>query len=125
MAHEDELQSFINYGLAMPNNCTLLVDTYNTIEGVKKAIIAAEQIHAAGGTLFGIRLDSGDLLELSIEARKLLDDAGLEQTRIVASNDLDEYEIERLRKQSAKIDIYGVGTRLVTAFDQPALGGVL
>ena len=77
-----------------------------------------------GAKLAGIRLDSGDLAHLSIEARRMLDDAGLSDTRIVASNDLDERLITDILDQGAKIDAWGVGTKLVTCFDQPALGGV-
>jgi nicotinate phosphoribosyltransferase len=99
------------------------VDTYNTIEGVKTAIQTVKNMKISNNA-FGIRLDSGDLATLSIAARKLLDEAGFPNAKIVASNDLDEYEIEKLKKRGAKIDIWGVGTKLVTAYDQPALGGV-
>jgi nicotinate phosphoribosyltransferase len=101
-----------------------LVDTYDTIEGVKKAIQVGQALRVRGYELAGIRLDSGDLAYLSIEARKLLDDAGFHNTKIVASNDLDEHIVESLKQQGARIDIWGIGTKLVTAFDQPALGGV-
>jgi nicotinate phosphoribosyltransferase len=124
MSHDNELDAFLKYGMAMPGNCVLLVDTYDTEQGVKKAIEAGKEIEANGGTLMGIRLDSGDLLELSKISRKLLNQAGFKHTKIIASNDLDEYAIEDLKSKGARIDIYGVGTRLVTAFDQPALGGV-
>jgi nicotinate phosphoribosyltransferase len=103
---------------------TLLVDTYGTLEGVRHAIATGLRLKANGGTLSGIRLDSGDLAYLSIEARRLLDEAGLTDTKIVASNDLDEHLIESLHEQGARIDIWGVGTKLDTAFDQPALGAV-
>jgi len=124
MSHDSELESFRNYGKALPNNCTLLVDTYGTEQGVQNAIVAGKEIEEAGGKFSAIRLDSGDLLELSKMARKALNKAGFKDTKIVASNDLDEYAIEELKSKGARIDIYGVGTRLVTAFDQPALGGV-
>ena len=124
MSHDTELESFRNYGKALPNNCTLLVDTYGTEQGVENAIIAGKEIEEAGGKFTAIRLDSGDLLELSKMARKTLNKAGFKETKIVASNDLDEYAIEELKSKGARIDVYGVGTRLVTAFDQPALGGV-
>lgn len=124
MCFEDELTSFNAYAKAMPNNCVFLVDTYDTIEGVKNAIRAGESLRANGYKMMGIRLDSGDLAMLSIEARKLLDDAGFEDAIIVASNDLDEYIIESLKHQGAKIGMWGVGTKLATAYDQPALGGV-
>lgn len=96
----------------------LLVDTYDTLEGVKNAIAAAPR------SLGGVRLDSGDLAELSRRARALLDEAGLTDTRIVGSGDLDEYEISRLRGAGAPIDAWGVGTRLVRSTDAPYLGGV-
>lgn len=124
MCFDNELEAFSAYAKTMPNNCTLLVDTYDTIEGVKYAIEIGKQLRTDGFDLAGIRLDSGDLAALSIEARKILDDAGFENTKIVASNDLDEYRIKTLKENGAKITVWGVGTRLATAYDQPALGGV-
>lgn len=124
MAFENERSAFESYAKVMPHNCILLVDTYNTLEGVKNAIHIGLTLKAQGYSLLGIRLDSGDLAILSIAARKLLDDAGLFDTQIVGSNDLDEYEIVRLKKAGAKITLWGVGTRLSTAYEQPALGGV-
>lgn len=124
MSFEDELSAFEEYAEAMPNNCVFLVDTYNTLEGVRNAIRVGIQLREAGHKMVGIRLDSGDLAYLSIEARRLLDEAGLTEAAIVASNDLDETTISSLKTQGARIAIWGVGTRLVTAYDQPALGGV-
>lgn len=124
MAFDSELEAFVAYADAMPNNCVFLVDTYDTLEGVRNAIEAGKRLRERGKEMMGIRLDSGDLAWLSIEARKLLDDAGFEKAAIVASNDLDESIIESLFAQGAKIGIWGVGTKLVTAYDQPALGGV-
>ncbi len=124
MFHGDELAAFRAYADAMPGNCTFLVDTYDTLEGVRHAITVGRELRAKGYELGGIRLDSGDLAHLSIEARRLLDEGGFPDARIVASNDLDEYLISSLQEQGARIDTWGVGTRLVTAFDQPALGGV-
>ncbi|WP_373515053.1 nicotinate phosphoribosyltransferase [Persicitalea sp.] len=124
MSFDSELESFETYARFLPNNVTLLVDTYDTIQGVKNAIIVGKQLRQRGHDLGGIRLDSGDLAYLSIEARKLLDAAGFEKTSIVASNDLDEHIMASLKQQGAKIDVWGVGTKLVTAYDQPALGGV-
>ncbi len=124
MSFDDEQASFEAYAAAMPNNCIFLVDTYNTIEGIKKAISVGQSLRKNGHKLLGLRLDSGDLCALSIAARKLLDDADMHDTNIVASNDLDEYEITRLKKAGAKINVWGVGTKLVTSYDQPALGGV-
>lgn len=124
MSFDSELEAFETYAKYMPNNVTLLVDTYATLEGVKNAIKVGHQLKSKGFELGGIRLDSGDLAYLSIEARKLLDDAGFATTNIVASNDLDEYIMDSLKIQGCKINVWGIGTKLVTAFDQPALGGV-
>lgn len=124
MSFAEEITAFETYSEAMPNNCVFLVDTYNTIEGVKKAIIVGRKLREKGYKLAGIRLDSGDLADLSQKARILLDDAGFESANIVASNDLDEYSITELKRQGAKINVWGVGTKLVTGYDQPALGGV-
>lgn len=124
MSFDDEQGSFEAYAQAMPNNCVFLVDTYNTLEGVRRAAEVGKKLNAAGHRMLGIRLDSGDLAYLSIEARKILDEAGLKDAAIVASNDLDEHLIESLKQQGATISVWGVGTKLVTAYDQPALGGV-
>lgn len=124
MSFDDELESFHAYAKAMPNNCVFLVDTYDTLEGVKKAAEVGKWLGTQGHKLLGVRLDSGDLAYLSIEARKILDKAGLHDAKIVASNDLDEYIIQSLKEQGAQIAIWGVGTKLITAYDQPALGGV-
>jgi nicotinate phosphoribosyltransferase len=124
MFHGDELAAFRAYAEAMPGNCTLLVDTYDSLDGVRHAIVVGRELRARGHELAGIRLDSGDLAHLSIEARRLLDEGGFPDAKIVASNDLDEAVITSLLEQGARIDTYGVGTRLVTAYDQPALGGV-
>jgi nicotinate phosphoribosyltransferase len=123
-AFGNEQVAFDTYATHQPNNVTLLVDTYDTLTGVAHAIETGKKLRAVGRDLAGIRLDSGDLAYLSIEARKLLDAAGFETTKIVASNDLDETTITSLRDQGARIDIWGVGTRLITAYDQPALGAV-
>lgn len=124
MLFDDERRAFAAYAEAMPNNCLLLVDTYDSLNGVKNAIETAKQLEQHGHRLLGIRLDSGDLAYLSVRARQMLDAAGLVDTLIVASNDLDEHIISSLKQQGARIDVWGVGTKLVTSFDQPALGGV-
>jgi nicotinate phosphoribosyltransferase len=124
MSFDDELEAFEAYATAMPNNCVFLVDTYDTLKGVRNAIEVGKRLRTQGYRMVGIRLDSGDLAYLSIEARKLLDEAGFADAAIVASNDLDERLIESLKQQGAKITIWGVGTKLVTAYDQAALGGV-
>ncbi len=124
MAFDKEEEAFDAYARIFPDSSVLLVDTYDTIEGVKKAIQVGLTLKEQGYTLKGIRLDSGDLARLSIEARKLLDKAGLIDTQIVASNELDEFIISELKKQGAKITVWGVGTSLVTGKDQAALDGV-
>lgn len=124
MSFETELEAFEAYARAMPNNCVFLVDTYDTVEGVEKAAKVGLWLKERGHRLAGIRLDSGDLAALSIAARKILDEAGLPDARIVASNDLDDTTITELKAQGAQITIWGVGTKLVTSYDQPALGGV-
>ena len=109
----------------MPDGVTLLVDTFDTLRsGVPNAIRTAKKMEARGKKMNGIRLDSGDLAYLSIQARKMLDEAGLEYVKIVASNDLDENTIMNLKSQGSAIDTWGVGTQLITASDQPSLGGV-
>ena len=101
-----------------------LVDTYDTLEGVRRAAAAALRLRERGHRAIGIRLDSGDLAYLSIESRAILDKAGLTEVKLVASNELDEHVIASLKEQGACIDVWGVGTRLVTGGDQAALGGV-
>ncbi len=124
MCFDDEIEAFRAYARAMPNNCIFLVDTYDTLQGVRNAVTVARELREQGHELTGIRLDSGDLAWLSIEARKILDEAGFPRTMILASNELDEAVIASLKDQGARIACWGVGTRLVTAYDEPALGGV-
>lgn len=121
-----ELESFQSYAKVYPKNVVLLVDTYDTLlSGVPNAIKVGNELRARkDGDLLGIRLDSGDLTFLSREARKLLDEAGFDRTRILGSSDLDEWLIESIKKQGADIDHWGVGTRMVTSYSCPALGGV-
>jgi len=124
MAFEEELEAFKEYASVLPNNSILLVDTYSTLDGVRKSIKVGKELKAKGYEFGGIRIDSGDLSNLAKQARYILDENGLKDAKIVASNDLDEYQIEKLKKDQAPIDIWGVGTRLVTAYDQPAHDGV-
>ena len=124
MAFDEEEASFDAYASVMPNNCIFLIDTYETIAGVKKAIAVAKRMRNKGIDMIGVRLDSGDLAHLSIEIRKLLDEAGFPHAKIIASNELDEHIINDLKHQGAKINVWGVGTNLVTGKDQPALDGV-
>lgn len=121
MSFEREEAAFRAFMEDTPENAVMLVDTFDTIEGVRRAIAASS---ATGVPLKGVRLDSGDLLALSREARRLLDDAGFQQTRIVASGDLEEAQIARLAAEGAPIDVWGVGTELGTSRDSPTVGGV-
>jgi nicotinate phosphoribosyltransferase len=124
MSFDNEAAAFNAYADAMPNNGVFLVDTYNSLEGVRHTVDVGRRLREAGHEMVGIRLDSGDLAYLSIEARKILDEGGFPQATILASNDLDEQIIQSLKIQGARIDVWGVGTKLATAFDQPALGGI-
>lgn len=121
-----EYDAFRTFCELYPNNATLLVDTYDTLKsGVPNAIRAFKEVLLPKGiTKCAIRLDSGDIAYLSKKARKMLDEAGLTECKIVASNSLDEYLIKDLLKQDAKIDIFGVGERLITAKSTPVFGGV-
>jgi len=124
MSFDTELASFEAYARAMPANCIFLVDTYGTIDGVRNAVRVGKRLREQGHDILGIRLDSGDLADLARQAREILDAEGFRETRIVASGDLDEHAIRSLKARGAPICIWGVGTRLVTAHDEPALGGV-
>lgn len=124
MSFDTELESFEAYARAMPNNSIFLVDTYDTLEGVRNAIKVGKKLRERGYEMAGIRLDSGDLAQLSIGARKLLDEAGFPDAKVVASNDLNDHVIEDLKAKGAQIGVWGVGTKLATSYDQPALGGV-
>jgi len=123
----DELTAFQAYADVFPDSTVLLVDTYNVLKsGVPNAIIVARRLREQGHELRGIRLDSGDLAYLSREARRMLDEAGFPDVRIVASNELDEYVIDSIRDEGGRVDIYGVGTKLATCAGPGgvALGGV-
>ncbi len=124
MLFDDELESFLAFARSMPANSVLLVDTYRSLEGVRKAIEAARFLRSQGRELNGVRLDSGDLAWLSVQARRMLDEAGFPKVAILASNELDEHIIQSLKDQGAAVGVWGVGTRLVTAHDEPALGAV-
>lgn len=124
MAFDSEIEAFEAYAEALPNNVVLLVDTYDTLQGVRNAVEVGRRLRERGHELLGVRIDSGDLAWLSRRAREILDSSGFESTRIFASNELDEYLIASLKDQGAAIDSWGVGTKLAVAWDQPALGGV-
>ncbi len=122
-AYKSEYDAFHSYA-KRHKDCVFLVDTYNTLKiGIPTAIKVAKEL---GDTInfIGIRLDSGDIAFLSKEARRMLDEAGFLDAKVVVSNDLDEYTILNLKAQGAKVDVWGIGTKLITAYDQPALGAV-
>lgn len=125
MDYPTEYEAFRAYADAYPDNCLLLVDTYDTLRsGVPNAIKVFKELREAGHKPKGIRLDSGDLAYLSKKARKMMDEAGFPEAIICVSGDLDERSINSLIQQGAKIDSWGVGTKLITSEDLPALGGV-
>ncbi len=127
MSFPSEIAAFRAYATGFPDTCVLLVDTYDTLKsGIPNAIAIARELEAAGHKLMGVRLDSGDLAYLSREARRLLDETGLDYVKILASNELDEHVIESIRLGGGRVDLYGVGTRLVTGHGPGggALGGV-
>lgn len=124
MAFDSELEAFRAYAKEFPNNCILLVDTYDVEQGIKNAIIVGNEMKERGENLFAIRIDSGDLTWLSKTARKMLDKGGLPDCGIILSNDLDEYSIKSIHAEGGIFSGLGVGTKLATAYDQPALGGV-
>jgi nicotinate phosphoribosyltransferase len=119
---DTEQEAFEGYASSFPENAILLVDTYDTLGGVKAAIEVAKNMEAKGKKLQAIRIDSGDLAYYSKAARNMLDEAGLTEVKILASSDLDEWLIQSLRDQGAKIDVWCVGTRLITSYSTPALG---
>ena len=124
MFFENELEAFRAYARAMPNNCIFLVDTYNSIEGIHHAIEVAGELRRQGHEIIGVRLDSGDRITLSIEARRMLEKAGFPNAKIVCSGDLDEYMIADMKQRGAKIDVWGVGTKLATGQPDAALDGI-
>jgi nicotinate phosphoribosyltransferase len=123
--HETELEAFRRYAEFYPDSCVLLVDTYDTLRsGIPNAIRVAKEMEEKGSRLAGVRIDSGDLSYLSKRARKMLDAEGLDYVKITVSSDLDETLISNLKAQGAKIDIWGVGTNVITGGNQSSLGGV-
>lgn len=125
MSFPTERTAFEEFAKVFPDSSVLLIDTYDTLEsGLPNAIAVGRELKARGHKLSGIRLDSGDLAYLARACRAALDEAGLADVSIVASSDIDEYVVRDLKLQGAPIDLYGVGTRLATAFQEPALNGV-
>lgn len=124
-SHDDELEAFRSYANTFPDNCVLVADTYNTMKsGVPNAIQVARELKEKGYHLKGVRLDSGDLAYLSRKTRKMLDDSGFKDVKIVVSNQLDEHVIKSLKEQKAPIDIYGVGTSMIIGRPDGAIDGV-
>jgi len=124
MSFPNEIDSFRAYVKTFPDNATLLIDTYNTVQGARNAAVVAKELEAKGKKLGAVRLDSGDLAELSKMVRNVLDENGLNYVKIIASNDLNEYKIDELIKNYARIDGFGVGTEMITAKPVAALSGV-
>ena len=123
MDRSSELKAFRDYAKSFPHNTLLLIDTYDTIQGAKNACVVGKEMKARGAQLRGVRLDSGDLLALSKAVREIFDEAGLHDVQIFASNDLDEFQIDRLLAAGAPIDGFGVGTRLATGANFNSLTG--
>jgi nicotinate phosphoribosyltransferase len=121
MSFVKEKDAFRAFFEAFPDKCILLVDTYDTQEGIRNAILVAREFRSQGATLKGIRLDSGNILKLSKMARKMLDAAGMRDVRIFASGDLDEYKIDRLVRDGAPVNDFGVGTKMGASVDAPSL----
>jgi|SRR5579872_4816275 len=124
LAYKEEEEAFRAFAEAMPHNCIFLIDTYDSIQGAKKAVKVAQEMRAKGIAFQGVRLDSGDLAHLSIAIRQILDEGGFPKAKIMASNELDEYIISDLKHQGSKVNLWGVGTHLVTGKEQPALDGI-
>lgn len=124
MAFGDELEAFRAFARDFPGRAVLLIDTFDTEEGARRAVQVADELAGEGIRLLGVRLDSGDIGTLAREVRTILDQAGLTDAKIIASGDLDEYRIEELLSRGAPIDSFGVGTQLGTSGDEPSLGGV-
>ena len=124
MGFREEVDAFRGYARAFPKNSTFLIDTYDSLDGVRRAAVVAKEMEAAGNKLFAVRLDSGNMEGLSKEIRRILDDSGLGYVKIVVSSDLNEYKIEGYTAQGSPVDFYGVGTELITGKPVAALPGV-
>ena len=121
MSYPKEIDAFRAFAKTFPDKSTLLIDTYDDIAGAEKAVVVAKELEARGFRLGGVRLDSGDLAETSKKIRKILDDNGLGYVKVFASGDLDEFKITQLISEDAKIDSFGVGTKMGTSADRPYL----
>ena len=120
-SHDSELDAFRNYAQSFPARSLFLIDTYDTIAGARNAVLVGKEMEALGGRLQGVRLDSGHLASLSARVRRILDDAGLQYVRIVASGGLDEYDLDELTSLGAPIDSFGVGSKMGVSADAPSL----
>ena len=123
-AHDSEADSFHDFARAFPRNAVLLIDTYDTVDAARKVVRLAERLRTEGIAVRGVRLDSGDLDDLSRQVRRILDDGGLTDAIIFASGNLDEYRVAQLVGAGAPIDSFGIGTSLVTSSDAPSLDAV-
>jgi nicotinate phosphoribosyltransferase len=121
MAHESESEAFLHFARSLPNNVVFLIDTYDTLKAAEKVVSIAPQLTKEGIRVQAVRIDSGDLLDLSVKVREIFDEGGLSDVRILVSGDLDEYAVRDLLSQGAPIDGFGVGTRMDTSADQPYL----
>ena len=124
MVFPTELEAFRAYAASFPENVTLLIDTYDVLQGARNAAVVAKEMDAAGHRLSAVRIDSGDLADLSLKVRAILDCEGLDYVKIIGTSDLNEYKIRELVAKKAKIDAYGVGTELITGKPVAALPGV-
>jgi nicotinate phosphoribosyltransferase len=118
-AFNDEIDSYRAYAKSFPDTSTFLVDTYDTLEGTRNAIVVAREMREQGHELRAIRLDSGDLLDLALKTRAMLDDAGFQNVQVFASGGLDEFEVDALLKSAAPIDGFGIGTKVGVSADAP------
>jgi nicotinate phosphoribosyltransferase len=124
MVFPTELEAFRAYAASFPENVTLLIDTYDVLQGARNSAVVAKEMDSAGHRLSAVRIDSGDLADLSLKVRAILDCEGLDYVKIIGTSDLNEYKISELVAKKAKIDAYGVGTELITGKPVDALPGV-
>jgi nicotinate phosphoribosyltransferase len=124
MSFKNEIDSFRAFSETFPENTVLLIDTYDTLEGAKKAVLIAQEMEKKGNRLLGVRLDSGDMENLAEKIRTLFDKEGLDYVKIVLSSDLNEYKIDKYQRDLTPVDFYGVGTEMITSKPVAALSGV-
>jgi len=124
MSFDTEIEAFRAFARDFPTNAMLLIDTYDTVQGARHAVVVAKEMETRGEKLRGVRLDSGDLVALSKKVREILDEAGLSYVKILMSGDLNEYKIHEILDKGGIVDFFGVGTEMGTSKDAPSLGGV-